>query len=172
MGSSRRSTITQAFSATITIIWKPEANFATSFTGRVRIQIPIATPVKIIDHCGVPNFSLVSLNLSGSKQSLAIANKNLDAASSPDRAPEIMVRNASSAIAIPISVAATASTKAKIGSSRGAPPESNHHSPSIAPIMMNVTITYSNVIKSREISIPCGRFFSGSLTSPPSAPAL
>ena len=107
-------TMTHAFSATITIIWNPDANLATSLTGNVRIQIPIATPVRIIDHWGVPNRSLVSLNESGKRQSLAILNKNLEAASNPESASEIMVKNANSAIAMPISVDATASTKANI----------------------------------------------------------
>ena len=141
LGFSFLRTITQAFSATITIIWNPDANLATSLTGNVSIQIPIATPVRIIDHCGVPNRSLVSLSESGKRQSLAIANKNLDAASKPDSAPEIIVKNASSAIAMPISVDATASTKANIGSSLGSPFDVSHHSPSMAPIMMNVTTT-------------------------------
>ena len=101
-----------------------------------------------------------------------MANKNLDAASRPESAPEIIVKNASNAIAMPISVDATASTKANIGSSLGSPFEVSHHSPSIAPIMMNVTTTYSRVISNREINIPEGKFFSGSFISPPSAPAL
>ena len=141
LGFSLLRTITQAFSATITMIWNPDANFATSLTGNVRMQIPIATPVRIIDHCGVPNRWLVSLNESGRRQSLAMPNKNLDAASNPESAPEIIVKNANNAIAIPISVDATASTKANIGSSLGSPSEVSHHSPSMAPIMMNVTTT-------------------------------
>ena len=44
-----RITITLTFSATITIIWKPDANFATSFTGKVKIHIAIVTAVIMID---------------------------------------------------------------------------------------------------------------------------
>ena len=64
LGFSLLRTITQAFSATITMIWNPDANFATSLTGNVRMHIPIATPVRIIDHCGVPNRWLVSTSVS------------------------------------------------------------------------------------------------------------
>ena len=101
----------------------------------------MANPVRIIDHCGVPNRLLVSLNESGKRESFAIPNKNLEAASNPESAPEIIVKNANRAIATPISVDATASTKANIGSSLGSPLDVNHHSPSIEPIIMNVTMT-------------------------------
>ena len=129
------------FSATITIIWKPDANLATSFTGNVRMQAPMVTPVIIIAQCGVSNFLFVSANESGSKLSFAIANRKRDAANNPDRAPEIIVRKASVASAKPTFVEATASTNAKIGSSLTAPSLLSHHSPSTAAIITNVTKT-------------------------------
>ena len=45
---SLRRTMTLTFSATITMIWKPEASLATSFTGSVKIHTAIVTAVRMI----------------------------------------------------------------------------------------------------------------------------
>ena len=82
----------------------------------------------------------VSLSESGRSLSFAIANKNLEAASRPDKAPDIIVSTARRASAIPTLVEATASKNAKIGSSLGAPSLS-HHSPSTDAIIIIDTIT-------------------------------
>ena len=104
--------ITLMFRAISTMIWNPDASFATSFTGNVTIHIAMARLVIMMAQCGVSNLMLMSSNGCGSKLSRAIANKNREAAKTPESAPEIIVRTAKVAIARPTFVEATASTKA------------------------------------------------------------
>ena len=90
--------------------------------------------------CGVLNFLLVSPSVPGRRLLFAIANRNLEAANKPDRAPEIIVNTARHAKAMLTLEDATASTNANIGSSLGSP-FCNKTPVSIEPIIMNVTTT-------------------------------
>ena len=99
------------------IILNPDANSATSCTGRNVIARPIAIPVPIMAQCGVPYLPCTLSRNLGISLSLDIAKGNLEDARIPASAIEVIVITARIAAIFPTVSPPTASAKMYTGSS-------------------------------------------------------